>query len=161
MRRRCRFVGERRLEALDSLEMVSALGRDKPERNAGPHRRNAVSGSERLVQDLYELFLRRGDVVREPELELRVRKTEFPVVDVPDVTAGLQILDGHAELLRQLSQGLDGGCARARLDARDVGVRNPRGREIPLRKTTLKSETLEARAYALGRTALGHADPDH
>jgi hypothetical protein len=30
-----------------------------------------------------------------------------------------------------------------------------------LRKASLEAQALEPRAYALGRTALGHAGPDH
>src|SRR5207249_8003536 len=131
------------------------------ERDPRSHRRDGVTGSERLVQDASELFLCCRNLVREPELEFRVGKAELAVVDVPDVAAGFEIFDRDAELLRELPQGLHGWRARTGFDARDVGVRDPRGRQIPLRKTTLESQTLEPRAYALGHAALGHAAQDH
>jgi len=97
-----------------------------------------------------------AEVVRAP-----LRRENGFLLDFADVPAGLEILDGDAKLLRQLAQRLDRRSARTGFDARDVGVRDPRGRQIPLRKTTLESQTLEPRAYAFRPTALGHAAPDH
>ena len=60
----------------------------------------------------------------ESKLKLCVRELEFPVVDVADVTAGLEVLDRDPELLRQLAERLDRRRTCSRFDPRDVCIRD-------------------------------------
>ena len=156
----CGVFCHRRLQALDSFEIAAALRRREAECHACANGGGDVARRDRLGVERCQLLFCGRDVAVEPELELCIREPQFAIVDVANVAARLEVLDRHAELLRELSQRLDRRRARARLDPRDVRVRHPGRREVALRQIPLETEALEARADRLCRTS-GHAGPDH
>src|SRR4051812_45743806 len=98
---------ERRFEPLDGIEVIAPVGGREPEPDCGSACGDRIACGARLCEDFLELQLRGAGVRVEAKLKLCVGKLQLPVVDFPDVTAGLEVFDGHAELLRQLPQSLD------------------------------------------------------
>src|SRR6185436_193571 len=120
--RRDAFVLERRLQALDGVQMIAAVRGCKSEADRSAAGGGAVSCGARLREDFLEQLLGRARVRFEPKLELCIRKLQLTVVDLADVPARLQILDRDGELLGELPQRLDRRGACTRLDPGDVGV---------------------------------------
>jgi hypothetical protein len=120
--RRDAFVLERRLEALDSVEMIAAVRGCKSEPDRSAARGGAVSCGARFREDFLEQLLGRARVGFEPKLELCIRKLQLTVVDFAEVPSRFQLLDRDPELLGELPQRLDRRRACTRLDPGDVGV---------------------------------------
>jgi hypothetical protein len=78
-------------------------------------------------------------IVGQSQLELRIGKPELSLVDLAEIGPRLEVFDRDAELRSELSEGLDGGAPRLRLDPRDVGIGDARRRELALRKLAFKA----------------------
>src|SRR2546422_7141735 len=101
------LVLERGLQPFDRVEVIAALGGRKPEPNRSSTGRDPIARRVRVREDFLELLLGRGRVRLEAKLKLCVRELELAVVDLADVTAGLEILDRDPQLLRQLAERFD------------------------------------------------------
>ncbi len=118
---------ERGFQALDRVEMMAAVSGGEPEPNRRPTRRDAIACALCFGENFLELLLCSGRVRLEAELELCVRELELPGVDLADLTAGLEVLDGDGQFLRELAERLDRWRTCARFDARDVRIRHSWG----------------------------------
>src|SRR4029077_1308247 len=82
-----------------------------------------------------------------------------PRAGAPEPGAGLEVLGRDLELGGEAPQGLDRGLAAPGLDARDIGVRDPRRGELPLGEASGQPESLQARANGLLRLRPTHESP--
>src|SRR5207237_7790455 len=92
-----------------------------------------------------EALLGRSQVAVEPELELGVGEPQLALLRLGHRHAALEVLERDAELPGEDPQRLQGRLALPRLDSRDVGVRDARARELPLRQALLQPQTTDPR----------------
>ena len=92
----------------------------------------------------------------EPQGELGIGEPQLARIDRVEIRAGLEVLGRDAQLAREPAQRLDRRLPRPRLDARDVGVRDPRRCELALRHSQLEPESLQALPNRLFGTRSGH-----
>ena len=137
------------LEPLDRVRVAAGSGRGETERDVRARGGDDVAGGDRLVAQPFELLLCLGRVVAEAELELCVGDPELALVGVADLGAGLEVIGRDTQLLGEHPQGLDRRAPRARLDPRDVGVRDAGARKLTLRQPALVSQASQALADRL------------
>src|SRR4051794_28548559 len=132
---------DRGLQAFDGGRVVPGPRFGEADCDARAERGGRVAGGNRLVEDLPEDVLRLFGVIGEPELELGIGEPKLALVDLPEVGPRFQVLDGDAELSRELPESLHRRAAGAGLDARDVGVRHAGRRELALRIPSLDAQS--------------------
>ena len=103
-----------------------------------------------LVTQDGELRLSLVRVLREAQLELGVGDLQLALVRVAQLGAGLQVVGRDSELSREHPQCLDRRPPRARLDARDVGVRDAWACELALGEAALMAQASQPLADRLG-----------
>ena len=146
------------LERRDGVGGPARLERREADRDPGAARSDDVARLLCLGQQLAEPLVRRVGVLREAQVELGLRQPQLAELVLAHVRAGLQVLGGDAELPRQLAQRLHRRLPRSGLDPRDVGVRDPGGRELALGQAALGPEPPKACADSLLRCAAHRHD---
>src|SRR5207248_9112348 len=117
-------------------------------------RGNQIACMDRLVQDRCEFF-RHPRAFADSQFELRVGESQLAFLGLAEIATCLEVLHGNAELSGKHAQRLDRWATCACLDPRDVGVRDARRREVPLREATLQTQALETFADRFGPEVLG------
>src|SRR5581483_10672514 len=128
-----------------------AVDVDALARRAGPVRRRCCLGEE--LEDRLLGAVR----LSQPDGELEIRQPELAGLRGIELRAGLEEVGRDAELPGQLPERLHRRLPRARLDAGDIGVRDPRGCQLTLREASRQPQALEALpdGLARGRRGLG------
>ena len=136
---------ERPFELGGRLARLARLQKGDAEADARPRLGEGVAVLAGVDEERPEALLRSAKVVAEPKLELRVGEPELALLGLGHTRAGLQVLERNPELAGENPERLQRRIALARLDARDVGVRNARPGELPLRQTPLEPEAANSR----------------
>ena len=102
--------------------------------------------------------LTRDNLSVEAQAQLGLGELQLAHLGDGDGRSGLEELGRDAELLRQHPQCLDRRTPGPGLDARDVGIGDPRCREVALREALLAAQALQALSDGLtaGFGVLGH-----